>query len=138
MIEFTMSEQPTRRAFTPETASRTLPLVTRIVADIQRVYREREEFGAALADGTLDDVARPDLERQFDRATAELTGFAREIESIGAVLKDAAGGLIDFLGQLDGEDVWLCWQPGESEVAYWHPLHAGFAGRAPLPVGAQP
>lgn len=127
---------PARRRFTPESASRTLPLVTRIVADIQRVYRERAELGTALSDGELDDAARAELERTFDRATTELTEFAREIESIGAVLKDAGGGLVDFLGEIDGEDVWLCWQPGEPEVGFYHPLDSGFSGRRPLPVGA--
>lgn len=129
-------EGPARRRFTSESASRTLPLVTRIVADIQRVYRERADLGTALANGELDDAARAQLEREFDRASAELTEFAREIEAIGAVLKDAGGGLVDFLGELDGEDVWLCWQPGEPEVAFYHPLDSGFSGRRPLPVGA--
>jgi hypothetical protein len=127
---------PARRRFTPESATRTLPLVTRIVADIQRVYRERAELGSALGEGELEDAARTKLEREFDRATAELTEFAREIEAVGAVLKDAGGGLVDFLGELDGDDVWLCWQPGEPEVAFYHPLDSGFAGRRPLPVGA--
>ena len=33
----------------------------------------------------------------------------------------------------DGEEVLLCWQVGEEEIAYWHGLEEGFAGRKPLP-----
>ncbi len=54
----------------------------------------------------------------------------------GCVLKDAAGGLVDYPGEIDGDEVWLCWQPGETEVGYWHPLDTGFSGRRPIPVGA--
>jgi hypothetical protein len=28
----------------------------------------------------------------------------------------------------------LCWQLGEDEVAYWHSIEDGFAGRKPLPI----
>jgi hypothetical protein len=28
--------------------------------------------------------------------------------------------------------VYLCWRAGEAEVAYWHELDAGFAGRQRL------
>jgi hypothetical protein len=30
--------------------------------------------------------------------------------------------------------VLLCWQVGEDEIAYWHGLEEGFAGRKPLPL----
>jgi hypothetical protein len=28
--------------------------------------------------------------------------------------------------------VLLCWQYGEGEVSFWHPVEEGFAGRRPL------
>jgi hypothetical protein len=33
---------------------------------------------------------------------------------------------------MDGRVVYLCWKIGEPEVAFWHELDAGFAGRQPL------
>ncbi len=41
-------------------------------------------------------------------------------------------GLVDFPTTLDGRWVYLCWRKGESEVAWWHEIDAGFAGRRPL------
>ena len=35
-------------------------------------------------------------------------------------------------GQVDGAEAFLCWQLGEDDVAYWHGLEEGFAGRKPL------
>jgi hypothetical protein len=75
------------------------------------------------------------------RADAEL--FAREaeaaarcverLEALGVLVKDLDRGLVDFPAVHDGEEVLLCWQAGEDEVAFWHGTDEGFAGRKPLP-----
>jgi hypothetical protein len=31
-------------------------------------------------------------------------------------------------------EVCLCWHVGEGEIAYWHGLEEGYAGRKPLPL----
>ena len=73
-------------------------------------------------------VAREELER--------LTSAAKEgLEAIlerGCELKDARTGLLDFRAVRDDRVVYLCWRQGESEIAYWHELEGGFAGRQPL------
>jgi hypothetical protein len=56
----------------------------------------------------------------------------REIEALGAVLKDARAGLVDFYGHVDGKAVWLCWKFGEEAVGHYHDLSEGFAGRRPI------
>ncbi|MBN9167930.1 MAG: hypothetical protein BGO98_25070 [Myxococcales bacterium 68-20] len=56
----------------------------------------------------------------------------KAIEDVGAVLKDARMGLLDFYGTVDGKLVWLCWRYGESEVAHYHALTEGFSGRKPI------
>ena len=56
-----------------------------------------------------------------------------EIHELGAIVKDPDEGLVDFPARHDGEDVLLCWRVGEDEVAWWHTLEDGFAGRKPLP-----
>jgi hypothetical protein len=67
----------------------------------------------------------PEFER-LEAATAA-------IEALGVHLKDGDMGLVDFLHRMpDGREVYLCWRQGEQEVAYWHELHAGYAGRKHL------
>ncbi len=41
-------------------------------------------------------------------------------------------GLVDFPTTLDGRWVYLCWQSDESNVAYWHEVDGGYAGRRPI------
>ena len=58
-------------------------------------------------------------------------GVAR-IEAMGITLRDIPDGLVDFPALVNGRQVWLCWQRGEADVAFWHDLDTGFAGRRPL------
>ena len=44
-------------------------------------------------------------------------------------------GLVDFPTTLDGRWVYLCWQADEPEVAYWHELRGGYAGRHLITAG---
>jgi hypothetical protein len=55
-----------------------------------------------------------------------------DVEEMGAVLKDARSGLVDFYGQVDGKLVWLCWKFGEDSVTHYHGLDEGFSGRKPI------
>ena len=67
------------------------------------------------------------------RTANTFEGAVAELEADGIVLRDAARGLIDFPAQTsNGRGYWLCWLPGEPEVAWWHWPEDGFAGRRPL------
>jgi hypothetical protein len=68
----------------------------------------------------------------------ELDAIVYEIEESGVHLKDIQLGLVDFPAEREGEVVYLCWQFGEPEVAFWHGLEDGFAGRQPLPGSTRP
>ena len=60
----------------------------------------------------------------------------RELETIGCYYKDWGfdKGLIDFPARIGGEDVYLCWRSDENEVAWYHPVEGGYAGRRPIPA----
>ena len=127
------------RIFTLDEAERTLPLVRRIVADVQRLYEEWRgavgvyELAAAGAKGDApesEELARlRDLVNAHARQMAELIG---ELEEVGCQLKDIRLGLVDYYTLLDDRLVYLCWQAGEQGITYWHELDAGFGGRQPI------
>jgi len=56
----------------------------------------------------------------------------RDIQSLGAIVKDTSMGLLDFYGRFEGRLVWLCWRYGESKLGYYHELDTGFSGRRAL------
>jgi hypothetical protein len=129
------------RHFTPAQANELLatvrPLVERLVAHRQAladVQAARAELLARIAGngGSIDGQRLADLD---DRAADELAGVARSVNAVhelGAIVKDPDSGLVDFPAVREGEEVLLCWQLGEEEVAYWHGLEDGYAGRQPL------
>jgi hypothetical protein len=52
-----------------------------------------------------------------------------EIQDLGCLIKDLDTGLVDFPTLFRGEEVYLCWRLGEPDIAYWHGVHEGVAGR---------
>jgi hypothetical protein len=50
----------------------------------------------------------------------------------GAQVKDINTGLLDFPALREGHEVYLCWKYGEDQIAFWHEIDAGFAGRQPI------
>jgi hypothetical protein len=55
-----------------------------------------------------------------------------KIQDAGALIKDINIGLLDFSALKDGREVYLCWQHGEGDIAYWHEITDGYAGRQPI------
>ena len=131
------------RHFTPDEANAELedvrPLVEQLVAT-------RQEHAAALErqeelEGKIRGNGGGIPPAELASATAEVDGVARrlarlvdEITEHGAQVKDLETGLIDFPALRHGETVLLCWQLGEDEIAWWHRIEDGFAGRRPLPL----
>jgi hypothetical protein len=131
------------RHFTPEEANAALeqvrPLVEQLVAGREEHARavERQEELERKIRGNGGGIPPAELAS----ATAEVDALARrlsrlvdEIASHGAQVKDLDTGLIDFPALRRGETVLLCWQLGEDEIAWWHRVDDGFAGRRPLPL----
>ena len=75
-------------------------------------------------------ILRLRMQGVIDRMQA---GVAR-IDELGVTLREIETGLIDFPALHQGETVLLCWQLGEDEIAWWHRVDDGFAGRRPLPL----
>jgi hypothetical protein len=50
----------------------------------------------------------------------------------GVEVKDPIRALIDFRHEREGRVVYLCYYLEEPDIAFWHPIETGFAGRQPL------
>jgi hypothetical protein len=120
-----------RRTFTLEQANSALPLVRRIIADIVSSYREIAAMRQRLAQDSLTLSGREQLESAAEHQEQVFDALVDELTEIGCELKDPDMGLVDFVGRHAGRDVNLCWRMGEDRVAWWHEVHAGFAGRRP-------
>ena len=78
---------------------------------------------------------RAQLERVQEQMTVVVRRMelaVRQIDAWGVSLRDISTGLIDIPALVNGRPIWLCWRLGEEDIAFWHELEAGIAGRKPL------
>ncbi|WP_435016808.1 DUF2203 domain-containing protein [Tundrisphaera sp. TA3] len=129
-----------RKFFSVEDANKALPLVKVIVDDIVRQFAVVNELKARLA--SIQVGRRPSSNDLYSEESAQsqslleaeeatLISYIEELTKLGVELK-GPDGLCDFPSLRDGREVYLCWRLGEPQVAYWHELNAGVAGRMPL------
>jgi len=131
------------RHFTPEEANAALEDV-RPVAEALVAHRRAMAVAAtrqarlvqriAGNGGDFDPQEPRTIEEQFEREGQAVARCVEELERLGVLVKDLDRGLVDFPALRGDEEVLLCWEVGEDEIAYWHGVEEGFAGRKPLPL----
>lgn len=96
-----------------------------------RAKLDDEEARAALTEaGPSNGGGAPG--RVVSEAFVGLQRALGELQAMEIVLRDLERGLVDFPSLRDGEEIYLCWEEGEDEVAFWHDVESGYAGRQPL------
>jgi hypothetical protein len=121
-----------KQRFTVEQANRTLPLVSRIVADIVKTHTQFVTLQAQSERLSAGSKKQLETEKELQVIKERLHSLVEELNSVGCDIKDFQMGLVDFVGRNQGRDVCLCWKLGESEVGFWHELDAGYPGRQPV------
>jgi hypothetical protein len=121
------------RHYTLDEASAARPWVA------ERVRIIREAIAALAAPGVPEAIDALDPQmgggwpgREAATATLRLNRAWRELDALDVVVRDPERGLVDFPSLRDGREVYLCWLVDEPEIAHWHDLEAGFAGRESL------
>jgi hypothetical protein len=126
--------------YTVRQANERLPELTRLLLHLQ-------EEGRRLAETHVEQVVLRQKIRgnghnvEEQQATLNKTeapieeSLRKGVEQLatwGIQVKDLERGLVDFPALRDGRTVFLCWELGEPEVAYWHETTTGYASRQPL------
>jgi hypothetical protein len=131
------------RHFTPEEANaeleRVRPLVEQLVArrhEHVAALERQEELEAKIRGngGGMPPAELAAAGAEVEELARGLAAIVDEITALGVQVKDLDEGLVDFPALRRGETVLLCWRLGEDEIAYWHRVEDGFAGRRPLPL----
>jgi hypothetical protein len=121
------------RHFTVEEANAQLERIEPMLLKLREAKNELldDEAREALTEAsTTNGGGEPG--KQVGEAFLEVRRILAELTEAGIVVRDVDRGLIDFPAMIDGEEVYLCWQLGEGEIAFWHDLESGFGGRRPL------
>jgi len=129
------------RYFTPAQANEALVEIRPLVEELiqhrraqERIGAEREELAVKIAGngGGIDAQQLADLEAATEQERIGVVRCVNAIHELGAIVKSVDEGLVDFPAEREGEEILLCWRLGEDDVAFWHPLEEGFAGRKPI------
>ena len=123
--------------YTVEEANALLPTVRPVVERrrelVTQLERQQELSGITKANGGGFNPRLPaEIDAALEAAAGDLSASVGELTGLGVQVKDLDTGLVDFPSFRDSEEVLLCWQLGEDEIAWWHTLDGGFAGRQPL------
>lgn len=122
------------RYFTLEEANQALTLIRPWMDEVQtirqKIMSQQPEAWTAIEKsvGNGGNRALSKMIRDFER----LDTLVHRILDTGVLIKDVNIGLLDFPALRHGREVYLCWQYGENEIAFWHEIEAGFAGRQPV------
>lgn len=129
------------RHFTLEEARALLPWVRdrldSLIAAIQAIEKRGfQVFGSAVIEMELEEVGfsrNGDGSHQFPREYLQILQIVEELLREGIQIKSPREGLIDFPAITPwGEEVFLCYLHGESDILYWHSIDGGFRGRRPV------
>ena len=122
------------RFFTLVEANETLNFIRPLMDEVQRirqkVLQNQPEAWPAIekSAGNGGNRALSSMVQDFEKFDT----LIHEIQATGVLIKDINLGLLDFPALKDKREVYLCWQYGEGEIAFWHEVEAGFAGRQPI------
>jgi hypothetical protein len=120
--------------FTLPEANETLNIIRPLIDEIQTIrqaiLQNQPEAWPAIekSAGNGGNRALSNMIKDFEK----LDTLVHQIQDMGVLIKDINLGLLDFPALRDGQEVYLCWQYGEGEIAFWHEVEAGFAGRQPI------
>ena len=126
--------------YTVREANARLPALTRLLQEMQALGHQLAEIegrGVAVKEkiksngdhNPSEDVMLAQSERSIEEA---LQLAISQLAEWNIQLKDLQRGLVDFPARLEGRTVFLCWELGEEEVAFWHEIDTGFGGRLPI------
>ena len=128
------------RRFSREEADALLPQIAPRLVQLRDLKRQNDETRSAVNDlqsklktnGNSMDIEMSRLSRALQSTSAAINGLIERVTSLGVEVKDLEIGLVDFRGERDGREVYLCWKLGEERVSFWHELNTGYASRQPL------
>ena len=120
-----------QRYFTLQEANKTLNLIRPWMDEVQairlKVLKNQPEAWPAIekSAGNGGNRALSNMVQDFEKFDT----LIHRIQDMDVLIKDINLGLLDFPALKDGREVYLCWQYGEDDIAFWHELEAGYAGR---------
>lgn len=127
--------------FTAETATAMLPLVRRIVADMEELHKtvQRQRERLRVIDQLQDTTDQPEYQDELADIRGSMQGeeqqfdaCVRELNALGVEPHLPFDGSVDFPAVINRRAVCLCWHSGDDRVEYWHEMGEPASARRKL------
>ena len=119
------------KIFTLQEANDALHIIRPLMDDVQaireKILANQPEAWPAI-EKSAGNGGNKALSRMVDDFE-KLDSLIHQILDTGVQIKDINIGLLDFSAMRNEREVYLCWQYGEGDIAFWHEVDAGYAGR---------
>jgi hypothetical protein len=136
-----------REDFTPQSASKLIPLIESIVREMSELSTDLDRHRAQLigldeihqtidGDAYEDEVA--DVRRSFIEVEEKFNSCHRELLALGVATHEPFDGSVDFPARLNRRRINLCWHPGEETVSHWHEVTEDGANRRSVDTSMVP
>lgn len=123
-----------QRYFSLQEANEALKIIRPLMDEVQairkKILKNQPEAWPAIekSAGNGGNRALSNMVQDFEKFDI----LIHRIQDTDVLIKDVNLGLLDFPALKDGREVYLCWQYGEGDIAFWHEVEAGYAGRQPI------
>ena len=123
-----------QRYFSLQEANEVLKIIRPLMDEVQiirqKILKNQPEAWPAIekSAGNGGNRALSNMVQDFE----QFDTLIHRIQDTDVLIKDVNLGLLDFPALKDGREVYLCWQYGEEDIAFWHEVEAGYAGRQPI------
>ncbi|MCC6866982.1 MAG: DUF2203 domain-containing protein [Ignavibacteria bacterium] len=116
--------------FTLEEANNKLDNIKPEIEEMMSLKRKLDKKGFDVYSHSYLGGSGPNGKGAFPDEMELLVGILKGLNDDGVMIKDIENGLVDFPHiRNNGEEVYLCWKYGESDINWWHTLPDGFSGR---------
>jgi len=123
--------------FSVKDANNILPTVIKKFDYAKKIKSEIMKMEQQLTSGMMSTTSLEEyasIKRELNSILTKFYQSIEDLESTGVFLKGLDEGLLDFPAKRFGEEIWLCWKEGETEIKFWHERDTGFMGRKPISV----
>lgn len=131
------------KLFSIEEANRLIPMVSDL---FEKVIRKKENYARqhdmvfmheliAQAEGPGNEASQNELQQDIqglEEAVADLEQDVKKINDLGCIVRNIESGWVDFLGERNGQKIYLCWKRGDKAVRYYRLPNSGAKDIRPL------
>ncbi|HET7167710.1 MAG TPA: DUF2203 domain-containing protein [Candidatus Limnocylindrales bacterium] len=121
-----------------EALTEVAPLLATLSDQRSELIRLRDQTLAAHAAASsgggpgIDEGEAQRIRLRMQGIVDQMAAAVARIDALGITLRDIERGLIDFPALAAGRQVFLCWELGETVIAFWHDVDTGYGSRRPL------